>query len=91
MIQDTGTVNLNNGYRMNKILKEIAVKAQVEHCISHVRLEEFAELLITDVIEQMRQPQVGNRCVYTTFDLDKSNCVKSEIEKFIKQRYKDDV
>ena len=31
---------------MNELLREIAVKAQVEHCISHVRLKEFAELIV---------------------------------------------
>lgn len=31
---------------MNEKLKEIAIKAQVEHCISHVRLTEFAELIV---------------------------------------------
>ena len=33
---------------MNERLKELAVKAQVEHCISHVRLEEFAQLIISE-------------------------------------------
>jgi len=33
---------------MNETLKEIAKQAQVEHCISHVRLQEFAELIILD-------------------------------------------
>ena len=33
---------------MHKKLKEIAVKAQVEHCVSHVRLKEFAELIINE-------------------------------------------
>ena len=33
---------------MNERLKEIAVKAQVEHCISHVRLEEFAQLIVRE-------------------------------------------
>jgi hypothetical protein len=33
---------------MNERLKEIAIAAQVEHCISHVRLMEFAELLIKE-------------------------------------------
>jgi hypothetical protein len=33
---------------MNEHLKEIAIKAQVEHCISHVRLQEFAELIIRE-------------------------------------------
>jgi hypothetical protein len=40
---------------MNEHLKEIAVKAQVEHCISHVRLKEFAELIIKECIEINKQ------------------------------------
>lgn len=36
---------------MNEQLKEIAVKAKVEHCISHVRLEEFAELIVKECID----------------------------------------
>ena len=39
---------------MNERLKEIAVKAQVEHCVSHVRLQEFAELIIQDSIQTLR-------------------------------------
>ena len=39
---------------MNERLKEIAVKAQVEHCVSHVRLQEFAELIIQDNIQTLR-------------------------------------
>jgi hypothetical protein len=35
---------------MNERLKELAIKAQVEHCISHVRLEEFAELIVKECI-----------------------------------------
>lgn len=33
---------------MNERLREIAVKAQVEHCVSHVRLQEFAELIVKE-------------------------------------------
>jgi hypothetical protein len=33
---------------MNERLKQIAIKAQVEHCVSHVRLQEFAELIIKE-------------------------------------------
>ena len=36
---------------MNELLREIAVKAQVEHCISHVRLNEFAELMVRECME----------------------------------------
>jgi hypothetical protein len=40
---------------MNERIKEIAVKAQVEHCISHVRLQEFAELIIRECMAQCEQ------------------------------------
>jgi hypothetical protein len=33
---------------MNDKIKELARQAQVEHCISHVRLEEFANLIIQE-------------------------------------------
>jgi len=33
---------------MNEQLRDIAIKAQVEHCISHVRLEEFAKLIVQE-------------------------------------------
>lgn len=44
---------------MNERLKEIAVKAQVEHCISHVRLQEFAELIIQECIGIVRDMSPG--------------------------------
>lgn len=36
---------------MNEILTKIAVEAKVEHCISHVRLQAFAELIVKECIE----------------------------------------
>lgn len=33
---------------MNERIKELAIKAQLEHCVSHVRLEQFAELIIRE-------------------------------------------
>lgn len=33
---------------MNERIKQIAVQAKVEHCVSHVRLKEFAELIIRE-------------------------------------------
>lgn len=33
---------------MNELFKELAVKAQLEHCVSHVRLQEFAELIVKE-------------------------------------------
>lgn len=38
---------------MNEQLKQIAIKAQVEHCVSHVRLQEFAELLVQECIDTL--------------------------------------
>ena len=35
---------------MNEKLTEIAIKAQVEHCVSGVRLREFAELIVRECI-----------------------------------------
>ena len=35
---------------MNERLKELAKKAKVEHCISHVRLQEFAEVMADEFI-----------------------------------------
>lgn len=44
---------------MNEKLREIAVKAQVEHCVSHVRLQEFAELIIRECLDIVSD--VGSR------------------------------
>jgi hypothetical protein len=40
---------------MNPKIKEIAIKAQVEHCISHVRLQEFAELIIRECSDKAHE------------------------------------
>lgn len=55
---------------MNEVLTQIAKKAMVEHCISHVRLREFAELLIKEclsVIEEMN-PHDPERDIDDIFD-----------------------
>jgi hypothetical protein len=66
---------------MNETLREIAVKAQVEHCISHVRLEEFTELIVKkcmDIIVQNKKyasehkwpaTELANVCLY---EIDKT-------------------
>jgi len=38
---------------MNEEIKQIAITAQLEHCVSHVRLQHFAELLIQKTIHEM--------------------------------------
>lgn len=43
---------------MNETLKQIAIKAQVEHCISHVRLQEFADLIVQECAKCITTPQI---------------------------------
>lgn len=43
---------------MNEQLKQIAIKAQVEHCISHVRLQEFAKLIVEECMNQVKEQYV---------------------------------
>lgn len=38
---------------MNEVLTNLAKKAKVEHCISHVRLQDFAEFIVRETITQM--------------------------------------
>ena len=65
---------------MNQNLKEIAVKAQVEHCISHVRLEEFAKLIVQDIINVLESKNEIRHVAYTTYDL---SVIEGTIEKSI--------
>lgn len=36
---------------MNENLRQLAISAQVEHCVSHVRLEEFANSILFECIK----------------------------------------
>ena len=74
---------------MNETLKEIAVKAQVEHCISHVRLEVFAKLIVDKVLAIINDPKTYNAYVYTTFDSGQADSVAHQIAKKIKEEFKD--
>lgn len=40
---------------MNEILKVIAKEAMVEHCVSHVRLQAFADLIIAQCMRQVEE------------------------------------
>jgi hypothetical protein len=33
---------------MNERIRELAEQAQLEHCVSHVRLQDFAELIVRE-------------------------------------------
>jgi hypothetical protein len=47
---------------MNERLTQLAKQAQVEHCISHVRLQEFADLIVRECIDKIETHRipVGN-------------------------------
>lgn len=42
---------------MNEKIKEIAIQAQLEHCVSHVRLQEFAELIAKNITATLMSQQ----------------------------------
>ncbi len=47
---------------MNEKLTQLAKQAQVEHCISHVRLQQFADLIVRECIDKIETHRipVGN-------------------------------
>ncbi len=50
----------NRTNKMNDTLIRLAKTAQVEHCISHARLQEFAELIIYECMELNQQELAFN-------------------------------
>jgi hypothetical protein len=66
---------------MNEVLKQIAVQAQVEHCISHVRLQEFAELIIKECMNECLRMQLGNQ--YTPEEM----IFQTKYRKIIKEHF----
>jgi hypothetical protein len=63
---------------MNERTKQLAKLAQVEHCVSHVRLQEFADLIIKDVILEVGSAKTQH-CALTTHDLGIVSCVDAKI------------
>jgi hypothetical protein len=66
---------------MNEVLKQIAVQAQVEHCISHVRLQEFADLIVRECMHECLRMQLGNQ--YTPEEL----LFQTKYRKIIKEHF----
>ena len=50
-------------------------------------LEQFAELIISDVLDILEDSKNFNKCVYTTFDSAQGQCVASELAKKIKEHF----
>lgn len=40
---------------MNEQIKQLAVKAKLEHCVSHVRLEDFADLIVNECVRYLNE------------------------------------
>ena len=62
---------------MNENLKQIAIQAKVEHCISHVRLQEFAELIVQECLKEV---------FYTIEDEEQDN-ISGSIRDRIKEHF----
>jgi hypothetical protein len=58
---------------MNERIKELAVAAQVEHCISHVRLKEFSDLIIQEAISVVQKRFMGDN---NREDMEVLRCVE---------------
>lgn len=55
---------------MNELFKEIAIKAQIEHCVSHVRLQEFAELIVQDCANFVRENYDHEAAEYIAWSME---------------------
>ena len=71
---------------MNERTKQLAKQAQLEHCVSHDRLQEFADLIISDVILEIGSANTQH-CALTTHDLGIVNCVDAKITNHVLNTY----
>lgn len=71
---------------MNPEIKELAVKAQLEHCVSHVRLQEFADLILYKVLDVVANTDTRD-FVYTTFDKGMADSTVGRVEATILQKF----
>jgi len=58
---------------MNERIKELAIEAKVEHCISHIRLQEFAELIIRDIhkfVDDRDTAQILSRGILNMYGME---------------------
>ena len=66
----------------------IEVKTDVSgKWVSKDEVEDIVKNVVQECIDILNDQKNYNRCVYTTFDLDKAHCVTDEIVKKIKQRF----
>lgn len=66
---------------MNERIKELAVASKVEHCVSHVRLEDFANRIINECclkLVAMHEKTNGNHNFYKHGALEVARHFKSK-------------
>jgi len=44
---------------MNEKIKQLAIAAKLEHCVSHARLQEFAELIVLECLDVVDEEVSG--------------------------------
>ena len=55
--------------------------------VARENVEVIVKNVVQECIDILNDQKNYNRCTYTTFDLDKAQCVTSEVVKKIKQRF----
>jgi len=70
---------------MNERIKELAVASQPPYGnFDHAK---FAELIIKDIVNVINDQKIYNRCIYTTFDSDKAQCIVKEVIKCVNEQF----
>jgi hypothetical protein len=72
---------------MNEQLKQLATQAQLEHCVSHVRLEDFAMLVVAKCIQAVETTDT-RALMYTSYDEQLVTSTISKAKNSIKQLFK---
>jgi hypothetical protein len=73
---------------MNKKIKQLATQAQLEHCVSHVRLEDFANQIIGECVLAILATDTRSM-TYTTHDKDNIAGIISLVVDSVKNNFKD--
>jgi hypothetical protein len=77
---------------MNNRIKEIIEKVGTDcsgKWMSTEKINEVADLILDDVCAIITDTKNYNRCVFTNYDAERSNCIAIELIKKINQELKD--
>jgi hypothetical protein len=68
---------------MNERIKELATAAKLEHCVSHVRLQDFAERIIKECANIVDNVEPGYNDYRSQIEvMMRNDCVKVLLDKF---------